>query len=219
MLYSPEYERPAHDLLAARSASSLGARTRLALRRDPRAHRLVRQRDGRFLETPRDRIVWDVGHQTYAHKMLTGRADASPRSASTGACPASCSGGVRTRHRRHRSRLDVDSLRAGHRRGCEAGPGTPRARRMRARRRGADGRRRLRGAEPGRPPKDAARRGAQRQRDVDQAQRRRHAALSQPAAPRPGSDEDPRGDGTQHRALCRPSARAPTVSARTSRRA
>jgi 1-deoxy-D-xylulose-5-phosphate synthase len=23
--------------------------------------------------TPRDRIVWDVGHQTYAHKMLTGR--------------------------------------------------------------------------------------------------------------------------------------------------
>ena len=24
-------------------------------------------------DTPRDRIVWDVGHQTYAHKMLTGR--------------------------------------------------------------------------------------------------------------------------------------------------
>jgi 1-deoxy-D-xylulose-5-phosphate synthase len=24
-------------------------------------------------ETPRDRIVWDVGHQTYAHKILTGR--------------------------------------------------------------------------------------------------------------------------------------------------
>ena len=25
------------------------------------------------LNTPRDRIVWDVGHQTYAHKILTGR--------------------------------------------------------------------------------------------------------------------------------------------------
>ena len=23
--------------------------------------------------TPRDRLVWDVGHQTYAHKILTGR--------------------------------------------------------------------------------------------------------------------------------------------------
>ena len=26
-------------------------------------------------DTPRDRIVWDVGHQTYAHKVLTGRRD------------------------------------------------------------------------------------------------------------------------------------------------
>jgi 1-deoxy-D-xylulose-5-phosphate synthase len=24
-------------------------------------------------ETPHDRLVWDVGHQTYAHKVLTGR--------------------------------------------------------------------------------------------------------------------------------------------------
>src|SRR3954454_8556588 len=24
-------------------------------------------------DTPHDRIVWDVGHQTYAHKILTGR--------------------------------------------------------------------------------------------------------------------------------------------------
>ena len=24
-------------------------------------------------DTPADRIVWDVGHQTYAHKILTGR--------------------------------------------------------------------------------------------------------------------------------------------------
>jgi len=27
-------------------------------------------------DTPRDRLVWDVGHQTYAHKVLTGRRDA-----------------------------------------------------------------------------------------------------------------------------------------------
>ena len=26
--------------------------------------------------TPFDRIVWDVGHQTYAHKILTGRRQA-----------------------------------------------------------------------------------------------------------------------------------------------
>ncbi len=28
--------------------------------------------------TPEDRIVWDVGHQTYAHKILTGRREAMP---------------------------------------------------------------------------------------------------------------------------------------------
>ena len=28
------------------------------------------------LDTPRDRLVWDVGHQTYAHKILTGRREA-----------------------------------------------------------------------------------------------------------------------------------------------
>jgi 1-deoxy-D-xylulose-5-phosphate synthase len=29
----------------------------------------------RVFDTPRDRIVWDVGHQTYPHKILTGRRD------------------------------------------------------------------------------------------------------------------------------------------------
>src|ERR1700757_688671 len=28
--------------------------------------------------TPEDRIVWDVGHQTYPHKILTGRRDKMP---------------------------------------------------------------------------------------------------------------------------------------------
>ena len=27
-------------------------------------------------DSPRDKIIWDVGHQAYAHKLLTGRRDA-----------------------------------------------------------------------------------------------------------------------------------------------
>jgi 1-deoxy-D-xylulose-5-phosphate synthase len=30
-------------------------------------------------DTPRDRLVWDVGHQAYAHKILTGRRDLTNR--------------------------------------------------------------------------------------------------------------------------------------------
>lgn len=29
-------------------------------------------------DTPRDKIIWDVGHQAYAHKIITGRRDAFP---------------------------------------------------------------------------------------------------------------------------------------------
>jgi 1-deoxy-D-xylulose-5-phosphate synthase len=32
----------------------------------------------RVLESPRDRIVWDTGHQAYAHKLLTGRYERFP---------------------------------------------------------------------------------------------------------------------------------------------
>ena len=32
----------------------------------------------RVFETPKDKIVWDVGHQGYAHKILTGRFDEFP---------------------------------------------------------------------------------------------------------------------------------------------
>src|SRR5258707_13102370 len=34
--------------------------------------------------TPHDRIVWDVGHQTYPHKILTGRREAMSRLRMTG---------------------------------------------------------------------------------------------------------------------------------------
>jgi 1-deoxy-D-xylulose-5-phosphate synthase len=27
------------------------------------------------LDSPRDRVIWDVGHQAYAHKIITGRRD------------------------------------------------------------------------------------------------------------------------------------------------
>src|SRR5437762_13435373 len=29
-------------------------------------------------DTPHDRLVWDVGHQAYAHKIITGRRDLLP---------------------------------------------------------------------------------------------------------------------------------------------
>src|SRR5438105_14901425 len=32
----------------------------------------------RVFDSPRDPIVWDTGHQSYVHKMLTGRAGALP---------------------------------------------------------------------------------------------------------------------------------------------
>src|SRR3954463_1663033 len=28
-----------------------------------------------IFDTPRDRLIWDVGHQAYPHKILTGRRD------------------------------------------------------------------------------------------------------------------------------------------------
>ena len=34
----------------------------------------------RIFDTPRDKIVWDVGHQAYAHKILTGRREAFEKS-------------------------------------------------------------------------------------------------------------------------------------------
>ena len=44
----------------------------------------------RVFETPRDKIVFDVSHQTYAHKMLTGRARRpTPTPRATGSSPAS----------------------------------------------------------------------------------------------------------------------------------
>ena len=39
-------------------------------------------------DTPHDRLVWDVGHQAYAHKILTGRRDLLPTIKRLFRCPA-----------------------------------------------------------------------------------------------------------------------------------
>ncbi len=58
----------------------------------------------RVFQSPRDRIVWDVGHQAYAHKLLTGRRDEFARLR----CMDGCSGFPR----REESPHDVNN--AGH---------------------------------------------------------------------------------------------------------
>src|SRR5258705_2022428 len=55
-------------------------------------------------DTPRDRLVWDVGHQAYAHKILTGRRDPLP--------PIKQYGGISGFLRRDES--DYDTFGAGH---------------------------------------------------------------------------------------------------------
>ena len=40
-------------------------------------------------DTPRDRLIWDVGHQAYPHKILTGRRDRIRTLRRAAACPAS----------------------------------------------------------------------------------------------------------------------------------
>ena len=65
-----------------------------------------------LLDSPRDKILWDVGHQAYPHKILTGRRDAArddppvrrPRA-------VLLDRGVRARHHGRRPRLDLDRLR------------------------------------------------------------------------------------------------------------
>jgi 1-deoxy-D-xylulose-5-phosphate synthase len=55
-------------------------------------------------DTPRDRLVWDVGHQAYAHKILTGRRDLLPTIKQYGGL----SGFLR------RDESDYDTFGAGH---------------------------------------------------------------------------------------------------------
>ena len=66
-------------------------------------------------DTPRDRIVWDVGHQTYAHKILTGRRARMDRLRHGGrALGLPATRRERLRHVRHCAFVDVDLGRARH---------------------------------------------------------------------------------------------------------
>src|SRR5919202_2929339 len=44
-----------------------------------------------LLDSPRDKIVWDVGHQAYPHKILTGRRDRLPTIRKYGGLAPFCS--------------------------------------------------------------------------------------------------------------------------------
>ena len=120
-----------------------------------------------LLDSPRDKVLWDVGHQAYPHKVLTGRRDRVGTIRQYGGLAPFCA----------ISESEHDIMGAGHastsigygvgikeamRRGDA--PGRPRRRRHRRRR--DDRRRRLRGGQPGRRARHAARRDPQRQRHV-----------------------------------------------------
>ena len=130
----------------------------------------------RLLESPRDRIVWDTGHQAYPHKLLTGRYDRFDTLRQLG--------GVGGFPRRSESAHDVfDGGHAGT--GLSIGQGLadgprpaprPGADRGRDRRRGPDERPVARGPQRHRPARDADADRPQRQRDVDQPDGRRASA-------------------------------------------
>ncbi|HEX6521116.1 MAG TPA: 1-deoxy-D-xylulose-5-phosphate synthase [Streptosporangiaceae bacterium] len=47
----------------------------------------------RVFDSPRDTLLWDVGHQTYVHKIVTGRADGFPALRQRGGLSGYCSRG------------------------------------------------------------------------------------------------------------------------------
>ena len=68
------------------------------------------------LNTPYDRIVWDVGHQAYGHKILTGRKDQFYTNRKLGGIRPFPS--PRVRHVHVRTRLQLHLRGVGHGCGC-----------------------------------------------------------------------------------------------------
>ena len=65
-----------------------------------------------LLDSPADKILWDVGHQAYPHKVLTGRRDQLPTIRQyEGLAPFCSIARVRARHHGRGPRLDLDRLR------------------------------------------------------------------------------------------------------------
>ena len=48
----------------------------------------------RVFDSPRDAIVWDTGHQSYVHKLVTGRSGPTTSSSSTGRSPSAWRNGA-----------------------------------------------------------------------------------------------------------------------------
>ena len=142
------HRRPAGDRWRARSATSWSRRAHRGGHLGPNLGVVeLTLAIHRVFDSPRDRVVFDTGHQAYVHKMLTGRAGAV-RPAAPGGRPQRLPepGRVRPRHRRELPRLDRAVLRR------RAGQGLRDPRRGPARRRGdrrrrADRRHGLGGAE------------------------------------------------------------------------
>ena len=163
-----------------------------------------------LLDSPRDKILWDVGHQAYPHKVLTGRRDQLATIRQYEGLAPFCS----------IAESEHDIMGAGHASTSigyavglkEAmrlrGETDARQGRRRHRRRRDDRRRRVRGDPPGRRPRHADRRRAQRQRHVDRAERRRAVALLQPRPAEPEALARARGRRGAASPTC-PAASAP----------
>ena len=78
-----------------------------------------------LLDSPRDKVLWDVGHQAYPHKVLTGRRDQLHTIRKYGGLAPFCSiARVRARHHGRRPRLHLGVLRGrASRRPCGAASG------------------------------------------------------------------------------------------------
>ena len=81
-----------------------------------------------LIDSPRDKVLWDVGHQAYPHKMLTGRRDALGTIRQYGGLAPFCS----------RAESEHDIMGAGHASTVD---------RLRGRHQGGDAARRRRGRQ------------------------------------------------------------------------
>ena len=210
---------PAGGPGGARADHRHDRRDRRPLRRQPRHLRARRWPCTACSTRPRDKVLWDVGHQAYPHKVLTGRRDQLRHDPQVRRPRALLlDPRVRARHHGRRPRLHLGLLRRRPQGGHAPGPGRGRQGRRRDRRRRADRRRGLRGAAQRRRHGPADRDRAQRQRHVDRAERRRAVALLQPRPAEPQAA--PARARTSRRASpsCPPaSASASSAWARSSR--
>ena len=77
-----------------------------------------------LLDSPRDKVLWDVGHQAYPHKVLTGRRDELAHDPQVRRPRALLlDRRVRARHHGRRPRLHLGLLRGGHQGGDAPGRG------------------------------------------------------------------------------------------------